>query len=252
MTYEIQAGRKLFNIIEAIQKLDGGTLTEIAERVDFPRSTTHVHLSTLRDNDYVVKRDGEYRLSLKFLDHGVHAKRQRRISVVASPVLKQLAEETKEAAWLMVRERGYVVGVEKALGERAVQTTGRIGRHTRFHYHAPGKAMLSQLPEETVEDIVQGHGLTQTTENTITDLEELKAELAEIRERGVAFDEGEAIAGVRSVGAPVVCDGEVLGAMAVVGPKDRFQGDLFREDLPTMVSGAANELELRLKYPAQR
>jgi len=248
MSYEVKAGTKLFSIIEAIQKLGGATLTEIATELEYPNSTTHNHLQTLRENGYVVVEDGTYYLSLKFLDHGVHAKRRLKIARFLPPVLKQLAVDTNEAAWFMVEERGYVVGLEKAMGDRAVQTSGRIGRHTRLHYHAPGKAILSALPEERVEEIVERHGLTRPTENTITDFEELRAELTEIRERGVAFDIAEAVPGIRSIASPVVCDGEVHGAVAIVGPENRLKGDRFRHELPDLVSGAANELELRLRY----
>lgn len=248
MTYQVKAGIKLFKIIETIQKIDDPTLTEIADSLDFPKSTTLNHLKTLKENDYIIEQDGEYRLSLKFLDHGVHAKRNRQIAHIAPPVLEQLAADTKEAAWLMVEERGYIVGLEKAMGSQAIQTAGRIGRHTRLHYHAPGKAILAELPDERVRAIVDQHGLTQTTENTITDFEVLQAELEEIREQGVAFDIGEAVPGIRSIASPVLCDGTVHGAVAVVGPKNRLKGDRFREEFADLVSGAANELELGLKY----
>jgi IclR family acetate operon transcriptional repressor len=248
MDYEVKAGTKLFSIIEAIQKIDNPSLTEIANELDFPRSTTHNHLQTAIENGYVIEDESGYRLSLKFLDHGIHAKHQMDIARLATPVLQQLAEDTNEAAWLMVAERGYIVGLEKAMGDRAVQTSGRIGRHTRFHYHAPGKAILAELPEDRAKEIVDRHGLTKTTENTITDFDELQTELEEIRDRGVAFDIGEAVSGVRSIAAPVVCDNKVRGAIAVVGPENRLKGERFNEELPELVSGAANELEIRLQY----
>lgn len=248
MKYEVKAGTKLFNIIETVQELDTPTLTAISDHLDFPKSTVHNHLETLKENGYLLEHDGKYQLTLKFLDHGIHAKQNLDIANVVSPTLEQLSEDTNEAAWLMVEERGYVVGIEKKLGERAVQTTGRIGRHTRFHYHAPGKAILAHLPEERTDEILRKRGLPAKTEHTITDYSAVMDELEEVRDRGVAFDIGEAIAGIRSVAAPVVCDGTVEGAIAVVGPKNRLRGDKFRKEIPDMLSGAANEVELRLMY----
>lgn len=252
MKYEVKAGTKLLKIVETIQRLDRPTLSNIADELGIPNSTTHNHLETLKENGYLLEEDGEHRLTLKFLDHGVHAKREYDIANTAPPILEQLSKETGEAAWLMVEERGYVVALEKSLSDRAVQTSGRIGRHTRFHYHAPGKALLAHLPDERVEWILEKQGLPRKTENTITDYDELMEELDELRERGVGLDVGEAIAGLRSVAAPVVCDGTVEGAVAVVGPKNRLKGDRFREEIPSLVSGAANELELRLVYGGNR
>lgn len=251
MKYEVKAGTKLFKIVETIQRLNEPTLSEIAEELEFPKSTTHNHLKTLKENGYLLEDDGKYQLSLKFLDHGVHAKRNLKIVRKVPPILKQLSADTNEAAWLMVEERGYCVGVEKELGERAVQTSGRIGRHTRFHYHAPGKAILSELPQEQIDEILDQQGLPQKTEETIADYDTLMKELQETRDHGIAFDVGEAISGIRSVAAPVVCDGVVEGAVAVIGPKNRLKGDRFRQEIPDLVSGAANELELRLMYDNQ-
>jgi DNA-binding IclR family transcriptional regulator len=249
MKYEVKAGTKLFSIVETVQKLDEPTLTDIAKYLEYPKSTTHNHLETLKENGYLKVEDGVYDLTLKFLDHGIYAKQQRRITRLAEGVLQQLADDTNESAWLMVPEQGYVVGLEKSLGERGVQTSGRIGRHTRFHYHAPGKAILANLPEDRVEEILeQQGGLPGKTEHTITDRDALDEELEEVRERGVAFDVGEAIDGIRSVAAPVICDGTAEGAVGVVGPANRLRNDRFRKEIPDLVSGAANELELRLRY----
>lgn len=248
MNYEVRAGTKLFSIVETVQKLDHPTLTDIANHLDYPKSTTHNHLETLKENGYLKVDDGVYELTLKFLDHGIYAKQQLRITRLAQSILQQLAEDTNEAAWLMVEEQGYVVGVEKALGERAVQTSGRIGRRTRFHYHAPGKAILAMVDADRVDEILDQQGLPEKTEHTITDRDALEEELEAVRERGVAYDVGEAIDGIRSVAAPVVCDGTVEGAVGVVGPANRLQGDRFREEIPELVSGATNELELRLRY----
>jgi DNA-binding IclR family transcriptional regulator len=248
MTHELKTAHKIFEVIDVIQKLNTPTLTEAAVELDTPKSTVLNYLRTLEDLGYVIEEDGQYRLSLQFLDHGMHTKRQLKIARHTPDVLKQLASDTDEAAWVMTEERGYVIGIGKELGPRAVQTTGRIGRHTRFHYHAPGKAMLSAMPEPRAREIVEGHGMPAKTSETITDLDALMEQISEFRETGVAFDVGEAIEGLRSVAAPVTSGDGVEGAIAVVGPENRLKGDRFREEIPDMVAGAANEIELRLRY----
>lgn len=248
MAHTLKTVERIFEIIEVIQELDAPTLTETAEEVDTTKSTALNHLRTLEELGYVVEDNGKYRLSLQFLDHGIHAKRRLRIARHAPDPLKQLAKDTGEAAWVMTEERGYVVGVEKELGPRAVQTTGRIGRHTRFHYHAPGKAMLSAMPEAQARGIVESHGMPARTAQTITDIDTLMEQVDKFRARGVALDVGEAIEGLRSVASPVTSAQGVEGAIAVVGPKNRMKGDRFENEIPDLVAGAANEIELRLRY----
>lgn len=248
MTHQLKTAEKIFGVIKVIQEHEDPTLTEVSKNLDIPKSTTLNYLRTLESLGYVIEENDQYRLSLKFLDHGMHTKSRLKIAQHAPSVLKQLAEDTNEAAWLMTEERGYVVGLDKELGRRAVQTTGRIGRHTRFHYHAPGKAMLSVMSEARAREIVTAHGMPARTEQTITDLDTLMEEVETVRETGVAFDVGEAIEGLRSLASPVTTEAGVEGAIAVVGPKNRLKGDRFHEEIPDLVAGAANEVELRLRY----
>lgn len=90
-----------------------------------------------------------------------------------------------------------------------------------------GKAILANFPRERVSDVVEEYGLPAWTENTITDEESLYEELNRIRNRGVAFDDEERIRGLQYVAAPIQCDGELLGAISVSGPKKRFADEGF-------------------------
>lgn len=40
---------------------------------------------------------------------------------------------------------------------------------------------------------------------------------------------------------------EVVGALRVSGPTHRFRGEWFEEELPDMLLGVANELELEIR-----
>jgi len=112
-----------------------------------------------------------------------------------------------------------------------------------------GKAILAQLSRDRVMEIVERHGLLKRTEQTITDPDELCAELEEIRDAGVAFDDEEYGNGLRCVAAPVMGPNErVLGAISVSGPSSRLQGEYYRDELPgTKVKKAANIIELNIK-----
>jgi DNA-binding IclR family transcriptional regulator len=91
--------------------------------------------------------------------------------------------------------------------------------------------------------------LPAATDQTITDEDELLDALSEIRERGVAFDDGEASVGVRCVAAPIKTDERVLGAISTSAPSNRMRGDRFTETVPNNVRRAANVIELNIMYP---
>ena len=108
--------------------------------------------------------------------------------------------------------------------------------------------MLAEMPRDRVESILDHHGLAGSTSNTLTDRESLFETLETICERGYAFNDGEEVSGIRAVGMAITTNGEIHGALSISGPSNRVQGERFREELPEILSGAVNEVELKLTY----
>lgn len=244
----VQAVETAFDIIELIDEMECVGVSEVANELPIAKSTAHKHLRTLEENEYVVRKDQQYRLSLKHLKFGQHALKKTEIAQIAQPVIEQLAVETGGAIWVAIEEHGRVVYVNKALGERAVPSRGGIGERIPLHSASIGKAMLAYFSEKRIDEIIDCHGLPGLTERTLTTREELMAELEEIRETGVAFNAGESLKGLRAVASPIQHEGEVLGAVAIVGTANRMKGEYFREELSDLVQGATNEIELNLAY----
>lgn len=245
---KIKSTATIFAIIQTLQELDGAGVTEVADHVGVTKGAVHAHLASLVELGYVVRHGDRYHIGLKFLDHGQYAKRRQCVDEVAQPVLDQLAEDTGELSWLLVEEGGKAVYLSKSLGDRGVQTKERVGTRTHMHCLASGKAMLSQMSQQRVEEIIARHGLPRLTDQTVTDAETLFDELHQIREEGVAFNRDEEIDGLRAVASPIVANDELHGAICVVGPQNRLKGGWFNSELPDMVLGASNEIELKITY----
>jgi len=242
----IKTTHTVFAIIEIIQRLEGAGITEIANQLDLAKSTVHGHIVTLEQNEYVLKRDGVYYIGTKFLDHGMHAAHRRDVYHAAKSSLEEVAEETGECAWLSIEEHGYVIPIRKERGERGVQTRRWMGRRAEMHTHAPGKAILANLPDERINEIIEDQGLDRETSESITDQDDLLEELEQIRDQGYAISDREALSQLRSVAAPIILEGEVVGAISVSGPANRIAGELLNETYPSTVQGGANAIELRL------
>ncbi|WP_049986153.1 IclR family transcriptional regulator [Halobellus rufus] len=241
----VQAVQISCDIIQALREKDGAGVSELAEHLDRSKATIHSHLTTLADNEFVVKRDDSYEISLRFVDIGEYAKSQVDIYEVTKKELERLAEETGEVAQFMVEEHGRGVYLHKASGKNAIQTASYVGNRKYLHCTALGKAILSQLPEERVEQIIDRHGLPQRTENTVSTREELFDALETVRREGVAYDDEEVLQGLRCVAAPIKhANGDLHGAISISGPTSRFKGDRFHEELPEVVQGAANIIEV--------
>jgi DNA-binding IclR family transcriptional regulator len=89
-----------------------------------------------------------------------------------------------------------------------------------LHCTASGKALLANAPDERREAILTSVPLTRLTDNTITDFDELRAELRTIRTQGEAVDREECYDGVQCVAVPVFAQhGECVGVSTVQFPK---------------------------------
>ena len=241
-------GRTL-NIIEFLRDRGQASLSIISSELGYTMSTTHRHLETLVDRGYLVKEAEGYRLSLQFLELGQFAQNWRPEYKLARKKVSELAAETNERVQFMVEENGWAVYVHQQLGDNAVETDTYPGKRVPIHASAAGLAILSKLPADATEEILDQRGLEACTPETITDRGTLRDELREIEERGYSINDQGIVEGLRAVGAPLLDpDKEVIGALSISGPINRMRGDRFDDELPTLLLGATNELELKIAY----
>lgn len=244
----VQAVDNVLEIVDVLEKKTAAGVTEIADELDRSKGTVHSHLTTLLENEYVVKTGDTYQLSLKFLELGESVVDEISGYEIIKEETNELAEKSGELAQFATEEHGRAVYLYKVGGVDAVQTASSPGKREYLHCLSLGKAMLAYMPEERVNEIVDQHGLPSYTQDTITNRTDLFDELAGIRERGYAYDKEEKIEGIRCVAAPVQNNGEIFGAVSVSGPSTRMQGDLYHEKLPNMVTRSANVIEINTKF----
>ena len=242
----VKTAETTVRIVETVSELERASLTELADALDMHRSTLHAHLSTLVEQEYLQKDDTQYTLGLRLFTHGARAQRMNPFYQDSKQFLEQMAERTDEIAWLVVEEHGRGVCLRKAKGELAVQPYKQLGARISLHDTAAGKAILSRLPREKTQAVIDRCGLPERTENTITSPEALFREVESARAEGVAFNDEESITGFRAVASPISSPHGQVGALVVSGPKNRLRREKFSETIREIVSGAANALELEL------
>ncbi|SDK57481.1 IclR family transcriptional regulator [Natronorubrum texcoconense] len=245
----IKSAETTLQILETIRELDGAGVGELSAELDRPTSTVHNYLQTLEQNEYLVKEDDTYRISLRFLAVGKHIEDRLTIRDIAMPEIDELAAQTGELASVLVEEHNKGIYAYLQSGDNALYLDAHPGMRTYLHQTGLGKAMLSAFDEERVDAVIDDHGLPSATSNTITGRDELKEELAEIRERGYAIDRGERVSGIRCVAVPITPSGDdPCGAISVSGPRSRVKGEFFEEELPQLVQEAADIIEINLRF----
>lgn len=246
---ETEGANVAFAVVEALKELDRATPGQIASTVGRSEATVSHYLSWLEEQGYITKQGDVYKNGLKFLDIGERVKYETGIFDIAAEQVDELASESGELALLSVLEHGQNVLLYKSSGADAIHTAHEIGLREPLHCSGLGKAILSELPRDRVERIVDEHGLPAFTEHTITDRATLFEDLDRTQERGYAIDDQEAKPGIRCIAAPVVMgDRELYGAVSVTAPQSRMKGDRFEQSLPELVTGAANVIEVNSIY----
>jgi len=247
--YPVKGVRNAASIIEALKKLGGGGISEIADETDLPRSSVHSYVNTLRESGLVVKEDQTYYLGVRFLDFGISACQRHDLYSNAKEQVDELAEETGELANAMIEEQGLGMYTHRATGREAVSVDATVGDRVTLHNTALGKAILAHKPRDEVEEILDAHGMERTTDHTITDEDSLFEQFEEIRDDGVAFDRQERLPGLRCVATPILNQAdEPVGAISVSGPTSRLNGDRFNEEIPKLLLDAKNIIELNISY----
>lgn len=246
----IKAVRTAFRVVEAIRTADEPIgVSELSRQLDLPVSTVHSHIKTLHDCEYVVRRDQKYEIGYRFLENGGQRRSRARLYQYAKPKVDQLADEFGDKVSLCAFDHGYAAHIYIAKGEETVETDTFTGVRLPAHSEAGGKAILASLPDERIEEVLDQRELSQQGPNTITDRDELVAELEQIQEEEIAYGRQERIEGIRSVAAPISQDGDRPdAAISVSAPISRMTGERYEETIPERLSNIAQTISIKLRY----
>ena len=236
----VQSVHRALDVLEALAAAGGtASLTDLAAACGLPVPTLHRLASTLADRGYLRQAlDRRYSLGSRLVPLGTDA--HALLGERALPVLRGLAELTGESANLAVLTQGRAEYVAQAPGRHTMRTFTEVGNRVALHCTGVGKALLAALAPAHAARLLGTAPLEARTAATLTDPAAVRTELALIRERGYALDEGEMEVGVRcvAVGMP----GAAPMAVSVSGPAARMTDDRI-----TPVVAALREATARLR-----
>jgi DNA-binding IclR family transcriptional regulator len=202
------------------------TLAELSDRVELPKPTVYRLASTLVENGLMTQHpDGRYGLGVRLMDLGSIARADLDLVDVCLPLMERLAERSGETVLLGLADWPTleITIVHRIDSSHELSVVSRVGRRSPLALGALGKALLLGLDRADLAVVAPRIDLTPHTERTISDRDELMAEIARSRELGYATDSGEFLAGVSAVAAPVTLGGaRPVAAVGVVGPSSRI------------------------------
>ncbi len=198
---------------------------EVAQAFGLARSNAHRTLQTLVARGWATQdaATSAYRPSLRVFELGALVGAAADVNALVRPHLAALAGASGETIHLAVLDGAEIVYLDKFDSPLPVAAYSRIGGRAPAACVASGKALLaaSRLDREALAN--RFGPLAAHTPNSITDLDELVAELARTQARGYAENREEWRLGVCGLGAPVFnARGEPVVAVGMSVPSIRF------------------------------
>jgi DNA-binding IclR family transcriptional regulator len=219
----VQSIERAFTLLRALAVGPAG-VTDLAERVDLPKSTVARLLSALDDEGAVTQDEagGEYRLGEGLLDIAGAAQPGRNLVSTARPHLLELTKRIGETSGLSIADGRNMYYLDHAEAESEIQVRDWTGESCPIHTVPSGLAVMAHWPEHKLDAFLRSD-LVKTTAWTVTDPDEIRVRLEQVRSLGYAWVYEEFAEGINSVAAPIIeADGSVEAAIHIHGPAYRF------------------------------
>lgn len=217
-------------------------ITEVAKHSGLTVSTAHRLAKALAEGGLLMQdpRSERYQLGPALVALGRKAEERLGYSH-ALPALQELSTLTGESINLGIRAGNEVHVVLDVASSQPLRFDQAPGTRVPLHISAMGKCLLAHSGDIDAEISSLGE-LARATDRTITDRDELRTELEQVRESGWALNDEERNPGVRAIAAPVLRPGGgVLGAIAVQGPTVRITDQRLPE-LATQIEQTARRI----------
>jgi len=239
---------KCFAILELLAqaKVPMG-ISEISRKLDLNKSSVFNTVHTLRDLNILENGpDGKFAFGTRLYILGNTAGKRSALIQTAHPYLRAINERTKLSAFLGLRSDRQAILIDKADSAYGVKVSSEIGMQMPVLAGAGIKAMLSQLSNEEIDEILARTELKRYTPYSITDKGVYKKEILEVRREGIAYDKEEYIEGMVAFGIPVKANGKDLqAAIWAVGLKHQMSDSSIPE-LTALLKGISEEINCRL------
>ena len=248
---KIQTLERMVSILDCFS-LDKPALgvREVARKTTLSPSTTGRIMAYMKEMG-ILNQDPEthlYMMGSKVLAWAGIYMVTSDVRTIALPVMVRLQEQTRETISLYILEGSERVCVERLESPETVRIVARVGRRIPLYAGSAGKVFLAFMPEHRREMILRDIDLVPMTARTITDVDALRANLSQIREKGYAVSRGEWIIDASGTAAPIFDQkGQITAAISISGPGQRFTDEKIKEMAHLLVKEAA-QISFELGY----
>lgn len=233
---------RAMEVFEYLSEAQSKTLSALAADMGQSPATVYRILITLEGRGLVEfdAEDQVWNVGAQAFVIGARFLRRTSLLDRARPLLRKLMHETGETANLGREQNGRVLFLSQVETHETIRAFFPPGTLSPMHSSGIGKALLAQMYEDQLDRTLGGQKLEAFTNNTITDIAALKADLNLARAQGYALDNEEKNIGMRCIAAPVFdLNSEAIAGLSVSGPTSRVGPDQISAFSQPVIKAAA-------------
>lgn len=224
---------KTLSILEIVAERGGVTAREVSQSLGYSMPTVYRLLQALVQSDYLVHLKAEHRFELGYkLDRlGLSLHRQIGVPTPVRSEIIRLHDTAKAAGYFAVYRGADVVVayvVDSPLHPRLTPLS--FGFHEAGHATAFGKILLAGMSPDQRAQYLEVHGMARLTNTTITAKAALEIHLADVANRGIAWEREEFVPGMTCAAIGVRNGaGMLVGSVAISAPSGEISPSRERE-----------------------
>lgn len=222
---------KALQLIEELSRTGGAAgVSQLGRQLRINKSTVHRLLETLVRRGYVQQewQGGRYGLTLKLWELGIGVVQDLSLTRAVRPLLEREAAATGESTMLGVVQDQEVLILDKVDSSQPLQISSPLGARVPIGNSSLGRVLLAFQPDDFIDAAVAS--FAPRTPFGLQTPEQLRQDLARIRQEEVSSSRDEWQVGIAGAAAPIRdATGTVAGAFCITGPTARLDEDTLRE-----------------------
>ncbi len=213
------------------------------QKLELKKGTLHRLLSLLKKKRMIYQNPSskQYCLGPGVVELAWNILSRQDLRSLALNYMLQLRELAEETIGLYIRIGDQRICIEEVESLHGLRYNAKVGLSVPLYVGAPGKVILAFLPDQKLNEILQGMDFKPYTPNTITSAKQLRRDLIEVRKNGYSATTGERTIGVVGIAAPIMDrTAEVVAAMSVIGPSERLNPIKVKTIAPQLINTCRN------------
>jgi len=236
---------KAFELLKLVAEAPGELrLSELARKLSFSKSTTHGLIQALLQAEALDynEESKKFFLGHAIADLAIKNWNYLRLNKQAQPELNGLRDRIDETVFLGALSGSKAIIMTSAEAGKPLKISSPPGTAIPGLAGAVGKIFMADSGNEKAMRLLDKHGLTRFTSNSLTSKDEYLKELDSVRKQGYAVDYEEYLPGVNAVAVSLGNHFGLPLAIWVVG----FAGSMGRERMPRIIR-ATTDTAAKLK-----